>query len=112
MKKTEDFIHSWLYEVVYEICYDRDYIYYCFFNAFKGLMSDIFSEGCSEQRGIYYIEGMKSGYRAEISWELLHRIDYLGYNRIELSCKIKDRVEKTLINEKKMFFELSSGERL
>jgi len=102
-------LHDWIYGIVNEVCYDRDYLYACYIRHFTGLMNEITEKGPYEQSGIYTIEGIKSNKKASLSWRLDKRLDWLGLNAVTFCCKIESAVEA----EKKMDerFDMSTGEK-
>lgn len=105
-------IHEWLYDVVREICHDREYIYLSFIQSFKALMDDIYTRGYIEDHGEHIVEGIKSGLRAEITWRLHHRVNYVGLNIVDMICVIRDRFSGEEQQKLEESFELSAGERV
>ncbi|RKY04948.1 MAG: hypothetical protein DRP56_09460 [Planctomycetota bacterium] len=81
-------MHDWIYKIVIDVCYDRDYLYACFIRHFSRLMNDVLTKGTCSQSGEYEIKGMKSNKDAHINWQLERRIDWMGSNSISFDCKV------------------------
>jgi hypothetical protein len=105
------FIHEWIYDIVCTVSYDRDYIYRSYTEHFHGIMSGIFN-GFALQSGEYRIMGLKSDYDADISWELQHRVNYMGLNSVRMRCKILDKHSDRTLETHMVEYELSNGERI
>ncbi len=103
-------LHGWIYEIVTEVCYDRDYLYACYVRHFSGLMNDVFAKGACWQSGEYEIKGMKSNKDAHISWQLERRLGWMGSNVITLSCRFESLDIKN--TELTAEFDLSTGNSL
>ena len=101
-------LHDWIYEIVSEVCYDRDYLYACYVRHFTGLMNEIIEKGPFEKAGAYTIEGIKSNKKAFLCWHLDKRLDWLGPNKVTFCCEIKSDVEP--VNTLNECFDLSTGE--
>jgi len=101
-------LHDWIYEIVSEVCYDRDYLYACYIRHFTGLTNNIIETGSLACSGDYVIEGMKSNKNANISWQLERRIDWMGSNIINLDCKIRSQGSE--IETLQAQFDMSTGD--
>jgi hypothetical protein len=104
-----DMLHDWVYALVQDVCFDREYLYRCFVEHFSALMHEIHAEGRVMGGGEYRIPGIKSGLHAVIRWRLAHQVSYAGPNLVALSAELRrDTGEREGIPEKRAF-ELSSG---
>lgn len=103
-------LHEWLYRLVYEICYDREYVYFCYARHFSELTKHIFEQGRFSESGSYEIPGMKSGKRALLHWQLAHCIDLIRLNTVTIRCTIENSDTGKKESEVSQTFELSCGE--
>jgi hypothetical protein len=103
-------LHDWLYQVVAEVCYDRDYLYLAFVRHFSALMGQIVERGRFEDRGTYALPGMKSNRSARLEWRLEHALTWDGPNRLELRCILLDALSGAPIEARSACFDLSTGE--
>jgi hypothetical protein len=103
-------IHGWIYEIVSEICADRDYLYRVFYEHFTALLRQIYEEGRVTDHGDYLLPGLKSGSDGEVHWQLDKRLNYMGSNRLRLRCTLTAEGENREVREAE--FELSTGLRI
>ena len=103
-------LHEWIYEIVCEICYDKEYLYAVYVRHFAGLMNEIFEQGKIVNRGIYEIPGMKSGLKAKLEWQVEGRTNMMGLNVVSICCTIEDMESSKKTAEYKQAFELSCGD--
>ena len=99
-------LHEWLYAVVTDVCYDREYVYYAFTTHFSALCKGIYGGGPG---GSVMIHGIKSGCDALVSWRLARRADLIGCNTVELECRVTDKNGGAEVSCSKAVFELSCG---
>jgi len=102
-------IHDWIFEIVDDICYDREYTYPSFVHHFCSLMQDIERFGRLSSEGTYSIQGIKSNITAILSWRLEHRLNLVGSNVISIRCIFEGTND---LPERCARFEMSTGERL
>ena len=102
-------IHDWIFEIVDEICYDREYVYPSFVRHFCSLMQKIEQTGRLSGEGTYRVPGIKSNITAVLSWQFEHRLNLVGSNVIAVSCEFEggDDLPNRIAN-----FEMSTGERI
>ena len=81
-------LHGWLYELMEELCYDREYLYLAFVEHFAALMKQVMSSGAAE--GAYEIPGIKSGRSARLAWVLDHRLSFMGPNVVSVSYVVDE----------------------
>lgn len=101
-------LHDWIYEIVSEVCYDRDYLYPCYIRHFTGLMNEIIEKGSFEQAGTYTVEGIKSNKKASLNWRLDKRLDWLGFNAVTFCCEIESATKQS--QKLQVRFDLSTGD--
>lgn len=105
-------LHEWLYNIVCEICRDREYVYLSFVRNFTALMKEIYETGDIKDSGTFTVTGIKSNMNADIQWHIHHRIDYSGLNSVTVKCVIVDTVTGVRNKEYEIIFELSMGESI
>jgi hypothetical protein len=103
-------LHDWFYQVVADVCYDRDYLYLVFIRHFTALMSQILDQGRFENRGKYTLPGMKSNLSAQLEWQLENRMTWMGPNRLELRCTFTDAFSGLEKETRRGWFDLSTGD--
>ena len=103
-------LHEWIYEIVSEVCYDRDYLYACYVRHFTHLMNEIIEKGSSVQAGEYNIEGIKSNKNIRISWQLETRLIWHGPNAVTFCCEIESKVEP--VKKLRRRFDMSTGDEM
>jgi hypothetical protein len=81
-------LHAWLYQLIEELCYDREYLYLAFVEHFTALMKQVMSSGAAE--GAYEIPGIKSGRSARLAWVLGHRLSFMGPNVLSVSYVVTE----------------------
>jgi len=103
-------LHEFIYHVVSEICYDKDYLYLLFYRNYSTLMDEIFELGKAAESGTVIFEGNKSNINAHITWLLSGRVNFMGCSPIRLDCVYmsKSTMEKTGFET--ACFDLSTGE--
>ncbi len=105
-------LHDWLFQVVAEVCYDRDYLYLAFIRHFTALMGLIVDRGRFEARGEYSLPGMKSNLSARLEWQLEHQLTWMGPNRLQLRCTLIDMAAGVEIETRSGCFDFSTGDRI
>jgi D-arabinose 5-phosphate isomerase GutQ len=105
-------LHEWLYDIVTNICYDRDYAYKAFCEAFNQLSTMMFTNGGTKEKGKIIVYGIKSEYNAKITYCFVHRLNYVGLNEVTVKCEIIDKTKNVIIEEHIKCFELSLGENI
>ncbi len=98
-------LHEWLYRLMEELCYDREYLYLAFVEHFTGLMKLVMSSGAVE--GVYEIPGIKSGRRAFLEWTLEHRLSFMGPNILSVSYRVNR--DETSEEHGTVRFDVSTG---
>ena len=101
-------LHDWIYEIVCEVCYDRDYLYACFVRHYTNLLNEIIEKGSSAQAGEYNIEGIKSNKNVRINWQLERRLNWMGSNIASFSCRIESLGSE--VQKMKNRFDMSTGD--
>jgi len=99
-----------IYNVVCEICYDREYIYPCFLEVFGELTSDIYGSGGTVGSGAVKVNGIKSDCMAIFEWSLLRRLDFIRFNELYLTCVIRDKYTEIVKHRTRWAFDISTGE--
>lgn len=105
-------LHEWLYDIVHDICYDREYIFLLYSRSFKELIDMVLEKGMTVPEGEYSITGIKSNFKAIIRWNHEHRLNYVGLNVCKFHCKIVDKTTGEIEQEIEQSFELSAGESI
>ncbi len=105
-------LHDWLYQIVTDVCYDRDYLYLVFIRHFTALMNQIADQGRFESSGKYTIPGMKSNLSAQLEWQLEHQVSWMGPNRLFLRCTLTDTLYDSESETRSECFDLSTGDLL
>jgi len=100
-------IHDWIFEIVDEICYDREYVYPSFVRHFCSLMREVERTGRLSGEGTYRVSGIKSNINAVLSWQFEHRLNLVGSNVITINCEFEGTDDPP---EHNASFEMSSGE--
>jgi hypothetical protein len=103
-------LHDWIYDIVCEICYDREYLYACYVRHFSALLKDILEQGLTADGGTYRIIGIKSNLAADFHWQLESRLNMMGLNVVTIRCSIENQDTKKKESEYIQSFELSAGE--
>lgn len=106
-------IHDWLYEIVAEVCHDREYLYRGFVEHFGALMQAIYrSRGGA---GEYRLPGIKSPLQARVEWRLARQVSFMGPNTLSLRCRITEAggggPQPPAVESPWVSFDLSTGER-
>ena len=102
-------LHDLVYQIVEEICWDRDYLYRCFTEVFSELMNGIYRQGCSRAGGNLVVNGVKSDVEARISWRLQHQLDYFGPNALKLEFEIRKKPSGLMVRTGDAVFDLATG---
>jgi len=105
-------IHQWLHWIITEVSADREYQYRAFVEHFSALMGQIYGGGSVSESGSYLIPGMKSDLEARIEWRLSSRVNYMGSNRLTLTCRLYDRRRGSAVESGETCFELATGRRI
>lgn len=105
-------LHDWLFQVVADACYDRDYLYLVFIRLFTALMNQILDRGRFENSGKYSLPGMKSNLSAQLAWQLEHHLSWMGPNWLQLRCTLTDTLSGVESETRSGCFDLSTGEML
>jgi hypothetical protein len=105
-------LHEWLYDLVVNTCYDRDYLYLFYFRQYTGLMNEILEKGKTQGNGHYEFAGLKNDLQVSLDWELEEIIRWSGSNRIILHYKIEDRTQGSILESGHKIFNLTTGEGL
>jgi hypothetical protein len=103
-------LHDWFYQVVADVCYDRDYLYLAYIRHFSALMDQIVDRGRFEQSGEYAFPGMKSNLEARLEWQLEHQLSWTGPNGLSLHCKLVDSSSGMEQESRTGRFDFSTGE--
>ena len=105
-----DTLHDFIYRIIMDICYDREYAYKQYISVFNEICRGIYSFGSTNSSMALHVRGIKSGKCADFTWSLLKRVDYVGHNEVHLTCCISspDGGAEKLIG----VFELSQGEKI
>lgn len=103
-------LHDWIYEIVEDICYDREYVYPYFVRHFTGLMKEIEEQGSISGEGTYSIPGIKSGVTATLHWQIEHRLNWVGSNVVSIQCEFG--LTTADLSERAAKFEMTSGEMM
>ena len=99
-----------IYDVICEICHDREYIYPCFLEVFGELTSEIYGHGGSAGSGTVTANGIKSDCMAVFEWSLLRRLDLIGHNELTMICKVCNKHTGSMLSRKRWIFDVSTGE--
>ncbi len=105
-------LHDWIYEIVSEVCYDKEYVYASYVRNFTQLMNDILEKGRVSQSGNFEIGGMKSDLSASLHWDLERCANLLGLNVVSIKYRIKSSRTGVVESEGERNFELSTGEEI
>jgi hypothetical protein len=100
-------LHDWLYRLVDEVCFDREYVYFAFVEHFSALLKQIYHLGSTEGRGAYAIPGIKSERRLSLRWSLEHRLNYTGPNLLAFEYAITEGGAE--LERGQARFDLSTG---
>jgi hypothetical protein len=103
-------IHDWLFQIVADVCYDRDYLYLAYIRHFTALMNQIVDRGRFESRGEYALHGMKSNLSAILDWQLEHHLTWMGPNRLTLCCTQTNNLTGVASETSSVCFDLSTGD--
>lgn len=103
-------IHDWIFGIVDDICFDREYVYPCFVRHFSSFMSEVMEQGMLSGSGVHVIPGIKSNISAKLTWRLEHRLDWVKSNEIHLTCEFEG--DAWGWQPKSASFEMSSGAKL
>ena len=103
-------LHEWIYELVCEVCYDREYVYTSYVRHFGQLMKDILEQGKFCQSGNYEIIGMKSNLKVILKWDLERCINFVGLNVVSIIYSIESLDTNKMESRGVRNFELSTGE--
>jgi hypothetical protein len=105
-------LHEWMYELVCEVCYDKEYVYACYMRHFGQLMKDILEQGRTCGSGSYEIIGMKSDLKVMLNWQLERCVNLIGLNVVSISYEVASvrtgKVELHVVRS----FELSTGDEI
>lgn len=104
-------LHDWIYDIVCEICYDREYLYACYVRHFSALLTEIFEQGRIVDSGTYKIIGIKSNLVANFYWRLESRLNMMRLNVVTIRCAVENVDTGKQQSEYVQSFELSAGER-
>jgi hypothetical protein len=105
-------LHDWLYDLVCQVCYDRDYLYLSFVRHFGGLMATVEQAGPTQAAGTYAFAGLKSGLRVDLTWRLARRLDWLRSNWLALDYRIVDAASGEIQATGAGRFDVATGERV
>ena len=105
------YLHDWLHSIVKSVCYDREYMYAAFADAFCRLTTRIFDNGSVSETGEMVIHGIKSEYDVCLRYVLAHRLNYLGLNEVTITCDIVEKSSGLALETHNASFELSFGEK-
>jgi hypothetical protein len=103
-------LHEWIYELVCDVCYDREYVYASYVRHFGQLMKDILEQGKVCQRGSYEIVGMKSDLKAMLNWDLERCVNLVGLNVVSIRYSIESNRTGKIESQGVRYFELSAGD--
>ena len=103
-------LHDWLYDLVGEVCYDREYLYLFFLKHFQALMAEVIEQGRSVASGTYTMPGRKSDRQASLRWRLSRRVDWTAPNVLVIDWEIQDRYTGATRDHGIRSFALSTGE--
>jgi hypothetical protein len=103
-------LHEWFYDLICEICYDREYVYASYVRHFSRFMAEVMQTGTVSQTGSYEIPGLKSDLKARLDWKLERPVHLMGLNVVLIECTVEStRTGKTELRQSGAF-ELSTGE--
>jgi len=105
-------LHDWLYNLICDVCYDREYVYASFVRHFSALLKDIFEQGRFSETGKYDVNGMKSDKVAHVKWRLEHQFNLMGLNSVTFECEIENTLTGKKEKLEKAVFELSTGDSI
>ena len=80
-------LHGWLYALMEELCFDREYLYLAFVEHFTGFMKEVLRTGGSSGIGEYPLPGIKSGRRAILKWALEKQLTFMGPNILSITVE-------------------------
>ncbi len=100
-------LHDFIYNCMKEVCYDKEYMYAKFAEAFCEIYTCIYKKGRTQSAGNVFVKGMKTNKSADFHWKLLHRVNYMGHNEVAIECTISDGIDS---ESRAASFELSLGE--
>ena len=102
-------LHELIYDVICEICYDREYLYLSYISAFNELTGKIYAKNRLCESGDFSAAGIKSDYSAVFRWGLIRRIEFMPYDEAKLSVSIINKYTGGNILYKKYILSISSG---
>jgi hypothetical protein len=105
-------LHDWFYQLVVDVCYDRDYLYLVFIRHFTAMMNQILEHGRFENSGEYSLPGMKSNLSAQLDWKLEHNLTWMGPNQLQLRCTLTDTQSGGGRETRSVCFDFSTGDML
>lgn len=103
-------LHELIYDVICDICYDREYLYLSYISAFNELAGKIYAGGASCGIGDIEFAGIKSDYNAVFHWELIRRVEFMPYDGANLSVSIINKYTGVSISLKRYILTVSTGE--
>jgi hypothetical protein len=103
-------LHEWMYELVCDVCYDREYVYAMYVRHFGQLMNDIMEQGKTCCCGGYEVTGMKSDLKAMLNWELERCVNLVGLNVVAIRYAIESMRTGKIESQGVRYFELSTGD--
>ena len=105
-------LHEWIYGLVEEVCYDREYVYASFIRHFGRLTEAIYVNGRSVCEGRYEMIGMKSDRVAEFEWQLDQCVNLIRLNSVRLTCTVRSTVTGAAQLQETRRFEMSTGDEI
>jgi hypothetical protein len=105
-------LHEWIYSIVEEICYDREYVYAVFIRHFGELTNEMYFKGRIAGSGEHMITGLKSGLVADFHWELKQCVNLIRLNTVQIECTIHSTDTGIIESQQTRSFELSTGDEI
>jgi hypothetical protein len=105
-------LHVWLYDIVSEVCFERDYLYLAFYRHFSTLLGELTERGRVCDRGETCFAGVKSNLQVTIEWQLEHRLTWSGPNRLLLTAHIQAIGGGQDQEVRRAAFDLSTGDEV
>ena len=103
-------LHEWIYEIICQICLDREYIYPCYIRNFTAITEDIFAPGACQ--GKLNICGIKSDFNALLNWKLDRIASFAGPNTVMVECRIINKCSGEVNSNVEFFFDIRTGESI
>ena len=102
-------LHSFLYNLLTGICFDREYLYKSYVNTFNKLTEQIYNNNGLQDGGTVKVSGLKSDFESTLTWNRTNGLNYYRLCEITLCCEVVNKLSNQIVDKSYFLVDLTTG---